>query len=259
VGTPAPAFGQNGLMTTLLAHISDLHLDGGERARTRATRVMDHLRGLPRPVDALLVTGDIADHGAASEYEQAAEVLAAPFPVLTCPGNHDNRAAYRTGLRGQPASDGPINEVHHVAGTAILMCDATIPGRNEGRLTASTIAWIDSTLIELPPEMPALIAFHQPPIELHHPVLDSMLLQDPEELAELLDEYPNVVAVLAGHAHTPAATMFAGRPLLVGPAVTWTMRLPWEGEPLANLEAPPGLAFHVLGNGRLTTHYRVVV
>lgn len=244
----------------MLAHISDLHLDGGERALTRATRVMDHLRGLPQSVDALLVTGDIADHGAASEYEQAADVLAAPFPVLTCPGNHDVRAAYRAGLRGRPPEDGPINEVHHVAGTAILMCDATIPGRNEGHLAAPTVAWIDSTLAELSPETPALIAFHQPPIALHHPVLDSMLLQEPEELAALLDKYPNVVAVLAGHAHTPAATMFAGRPLLVGPAVTWTMRLPWEGEPLANLEAPPGLAFHVLDDdGRLTTHYRVVV
>ncbi|RBL85628.1 phosphodiesterase, partial [Streptomyces cavourensis] len=47
----------------LLAQISDLHLDGSERATRRATRTMEYLRALPRPVDALLVTGDIADHG----------------------------------------------------------------------------------------------------------------------------------------------------------------------------------------------------
>ncbi len=40
----------------LLAQISDLHLDGSDRARDRTSRVMDHLRSLPRPVDALLVT-----------------------------------------------------------------------------------------------------------------------------------------------------------------------------------------------------------
>ena len=85
-------------MTVLLAQISDLHLDGSERATRRAERVMDHLRALPRPVDAVLVTGDIADHGAEAEYEEAARILAAPFPVLPCPGNHDARPAYRTAL-----------------------------------------------------------------------------------------------------------------------------------------------------------------
>ncbi|RST25218.1 phosphodiesterase, partial [Streptomyces sp. WAC04770] len=66
----------------LLAQISDLHLDGSERATRRATRTMEYLRALPRPVDALLVTGDIADHGTEAEYEEAARILSAPFPVL---------------------------------------------------------------------------------------------------------------------------------------------------------------------------------
>jgi 3',5'-cyclic AMP phosphodiesterase CpdA len=52
---------------TPLAQISDLHLDGSERATRRAMRVMDCLRALPHPVDALLVTGDIADHGTEAE------------------------------------------------------------------------------------------------------------------------------------------------------------------------------------------------
>src|SRR5689334_23930 len=134
---------------TLLAQISDLHLDGSERATRRATRVMDHLRALPHPVDALLVTGDIADHGAEAEYEEAAQILTAPFPVLTCPGNHDARPAYRKALLGDAPDQGPINQAHHIAGTTILMCDSTIPGRDEGRLDAQTLAWIDTTLTAL--------------------------------------------------------------------------------------------------------------
>jgi hypothetical protein len=36
--------------------------------------------------------------------------------------------------------------------------------------------------------------------------------------------------------------------------------MPWEGDQAADLEQPPGLAFHVLDDdGRLTTHYRVVL
>ncbi len=95
----------------VLAHISDLHLDGTGRATERARRVRDRLWELPEPPDALLVTGDIADHGTEGEYEEAARPLGlrdgdAPFPVLTRPGDHDVRAPYRTALPGQPAADG---------------------------------------------------------------------------------------------------------------------------------------------------------
>ncbi|MET9805422.1 metallophosphoesterase [Streptomyces halstedii] len=247
-------------MTLLLAQISDLHLDGGERATRRAARVMDHLRALPRPVDAVLVTGDIADHGAETEYEEAARLLVAPFPVLTCPGNHDARPAYRKALLGEPADDGPVNRVHYIAGTALLMCDSTVPGRDEGRLDDATLDWIDATLTGLPRGMRALIAFHQPPVEVHHALPDSAMLEQPEGLAALLEAHPQVVAVLTGHAHTAASSTFAGRPLVVAPAVTWTLRMPWEGDAPADRDQPPGLAFHVLDDtGRLTTHYRVVL
>lgn len=51
----------------------------------------------------------------------------------------------------------------------------------------------------------------------------------------------------------------AGRPLVVGPGVTWTLRLPWEGEQVADPDAPPGIAFHLLDDtGRLTSRFRVV-
>ncbi|TDC99080.1 phosphodiesterase [Nonomuraea deserti] len=247
-------------MTLLLAQISDLHLDGTDRALRRATRIMSYLRTLPRPVDAVLVTGDIADHGEEAEYEQAAQILAAPFPVLTCPGNHDARPAYRKALLRQPPGAGPVNEVHHIGDTAILMCDSTIPGRNEGRLDSETLAWMHATLDGLAAGTPALIAFHQPPAELHHPLPDSQRLEGTGDLAALLDAHPQVVAVLTGHAHTAAASTFAGRPLIVAPAVTWTLRLPWEGDEPADREQPPGLAFHILDDDRrLTTHYRVVL
>ncbi len=136
----------------LLAQISDLHLDGSDRARDRTSRVMD------------------------------------PSAVPAPPGRRV------------------------VGHRAILMCDATIPGRDEGRLDAETLAWIDATLGALPDGVPALIAFHQPPVELHHPLADATMLQEPERLAALLDAHPRVVAVLTGHAHTAAISTFAGRP-----------------------------------------------
>lgn len=248
----------------VLAQISDLHLDGTARASRRAERVVDHLRSLPGRVDALLVTGDIADNGTESEYEEAARILGlraadSPFPVLTCPGNHDVRAPYRKALLGEPASDAPVNSAHRVGDAAVLMLDSSVPGGDEGLLDAATYSWLEAALDELGGAAPVLLAFHHPPAALHHPLPDSYQLREPRALADLLARRPEVVGLMAGHAHTPAATTFAGLPLLVGPGVTWTLRLPWEGEPIADRDAPVGFAFHVLDDERrLTTHFRVV-
>ncbi|UDM02782.1 metallophosphoesterase [Streptomyces longhuiensis] len=258
----------------VLAQISDLHLDGTPRATERARRVIDHLRALPGPVDALLVTGDIADHGAESEYEEAAELLGLhkdgpndarppspdlPFPVLPCPGNHDSRAPYRKALLREPAAEGPVNRAHRVGGAMVLMCDSSIPGADEGRLDEETYGWLEDTLDGLDGETPVLLAFHHPPVALHHPLPDAYQLTQPRTLAALLERRPEIAGIIAGHAHTPAATVFAGRPLVIGPGVTWTLRLPWEGEGVADRDAPVGLAFHILDDERrLTTHFRVV-
>ncbi|MEH0417582.1 metallophosphoesterase [Streptomyces sp. B21-083] len=249
----------------VLAHISDLHLDGTARSTARAERVRDRLWELPGHVDALLVTGDIADHGTEAEYEEAAHLLGlrtgdAPFPVLTCPGNHDSRAPYRKALLGLPAAEEPVNSAHVFDDAAVLMCDSSVPGEDEGALADETYDWIESTLDELDDGVPALLAFHHPPVALHHPLPDAHPLTEPDRLAALMERRPQVAALITGHAHTPAATAFGGRPLLVGPGVTWTLRLPWEGEQPADRDAPVGLAFHILDDtGRLTSHFRVVV
>ncbi|GAA3872733.1 hypothetical protein GCM10023084_27150 [Streptomyces lacrimifluminis] len=74
-----------------------------------------------------------------------------------------------------------------------------------------------------------------------------------------MERRPRIAGLVTGHAHTPAATAFAGRPLLAGPGVTWTLRLPWESEDAADRDAPVGFAFHVLDDtGRLTSRFRVV-
>src|SRR4051812_25735402 len=97
----------------LFAHISDTHLDGGERARERTRRVMAALRGMP--LAAILVTGDVADHGAPTEYEEAAAELVADVPVLVVPGNHDERAAFRKALLDEGGGTAPVNRAVEVA------------------------------------------------------------------------------------------------------------------------------------------------
>ena len=92
--------------------------------------------------------------------------------------------------------------------------------------------------------------------------IDAIRLSDEDRLADLVTRHPNVVAILCGHAHSPAATTFAGRPLLVVPGVVSTLRMPWSAA------APAGtstmsyrrrLRSMLDDLGRLTTRYRLTV
>lgn len=244
----------------VFAQISDIHLDGGQRRLDRAQAVASYLDGLSMPLAAVLVTGDIADHGLPAEYEQARDLFAtSPHPVFPCPGNHDRRHAYRETLLGTAGSDAPVNQVHRTENALFALCDSTIPGRDDGRLADETVAWLDDALARHP-DLPAFVCCHHPPVELHSPFSDGIRLTDGQRLADVLAHHPQVVALLCGHAHTPAATTFAGRPVRVSPGVASTQVLPWEQGDGSTDAVPPGVAFHVLDDQRrLTTHYRVVV
>jgi 3',5'-cyclic-AMP phosphodiesterase len=242
----------------VVAQVSDIHLDGSARNAERAARVMTYLNELPHPIDAVLVTGDIADNGLESEYEEARKILVSPHPVFICPGNHDIRSAYRRILLGEPAGEEPINRAHHVGGAVFALCDSSVPGRPEGFLADETIEWLDS-LLAADPESPAFVCFHHPPLPLHVPYVDEIRQHGEERLAEVIARHPQIVAVLCGHAHTGAATTFAGRPLLVAPGVVSTLLLSWESDTVVDYDLPPAVTFHILGDDlRLTTHYRAV-
>jgi len=242
----------------IIAQVSDLHIDDGERSRRRVERVVRELAGLRPPPDVVLVTGDIADHGTEAEYELAAKLLDLPVPVLFCPGNHDVRAAYRKVLLDEPPNDLPVNRAHRIGGALFAMCDSIVPGRHDGLVTAETLDWLDAELTAAA-DLPAFVCFHHPPVTLGMPFADRYRQFATERLADLIAAHSNVVALLCGHAHTPAATTFAGRPLLVAPGVVSTIRLPFEPVAPVDEDLPAMLAYHLLDDDRrLTTHFRVV-
>ncbi|MEW9553027.1 metallophosphoesterase [Nonomuraea sp. NPDC050783] len=245
----------------VIAHLSDVHIGATPESAGRTRAVMRHLDALPADLDAVLVTGDIADHGTPDEYEQARKLLTSRHPVLIGPGNHDVREEFRRVLLGEPdPGAGPVNQVLRTPSAIYAMCDSSIPRQNPGHLDDETLDWLEGVLAGS--DRPVFVAFHHPPVTLHAPLVDGIRLRANERLEELAG-HPNVAAVLVGHAHTAAATTFAGRPLLVAPGVVSTIRLPWEGgttwDTCLDFGLPPSLAFHVLDDeGRLTTHYRVV-
>jgi Icc protein len=241
----------------VIAHVSDIHVDESERSVQRSARVFRYLARMRTPVDVVVVTGDIADHGLADEYERVRKLVDLPVPVLYCPGNHDRREPFRTALLSETVASTPVNRAYRVGGALFAMCDSSIPGRDDGLLADETLAWLDAELAGAA-DREAFVCFHHPPVALGLPYVDEIRQFGEERLAQLVSRHANVVALLCGHAHTAAATTFAGRPLLVAPGVVSSLLLPSESESILSLDMPVMLAFHLLDGGRLTTHYRAV-
>jgi 3',5'-cyclic AMP phosphodiesterase CpdA len=236
---------------TVIAHLSDPHLDGTPETRDRLRRVTSYLLAFQRPVDVVLVTGDLADHG--TEYAEVAAELAVfgELPVLVLPGNHDVRPAFRSGLDAYVdavgGDDDPVHQVRDVAGVRFVLLDTTVPGEDHGLLSADSLDWLDGVLAE-PVDGPVFVAFHHPPVGLQHPKLDQWLLQAPGQFAAILRRHP-VTALLSGHLHNGVSTTYAGLPLLLAPGIRSTVPLPFEpptpGGGLVDDTAPPGLALHI--------------
>lgn len=248
-----------------IAHLSDTHFGLSPDAAPRTRRVLEHIAAMDPPVDLVLVTGDIADHGRTEEYAEAREVLAHlpdRIPMLLCPGNHDVRERYAA-MRGL-AGDRPVNEGHQVAGAAFLMLDSLVaapPGEriDHGELAPETLEWLDSHLGSRSPGQPAFVCLHHPPLEIHVSLMDPIRLRDAGNLEAVLRRHEDVVAVLVGHAHTACATTFAGLPLLVGGGVISTVTLDAEDEPTVAYGMPPMFAVHLVGDDlRVVTHWRAV-
>jgi 3',5'-cyclic AMP phosphodiesterase CpdA len=242
----------------LIAQLSDLHIGSdweGVDPVPCLERVIAAVRGLPNPVDGVVVTGDVAGNGRYKEYELARELLARfEVPVHVLPGNHDDRAGLRRAF-GLPGEGGePIDYAVEVRGVRILVLDSTVPGQDPGALEADQLAWLDRQLAEHP-EAPAVLAMHHSPLPTGIDEWDEVNLSaaDRQALGEVVGGHDQVKAIVAGHLHRVTASVLGGAAVLSGPS-TYLQSLPdfvtedvvWNGE-------PPAFALHALHRGKLSS------
>jgi len=223
---------------TVLAHLSDPHIGATPRSLDRFRRVLAELDRLPR-LDALVITGDLADHGRPDEYAAFVASLPAKVPTLVVPGNHDVRAH----VPGAPP-EGPVNRLLDVGDLRVVGLDSSIPGRDEGLLDPATLEFARAAIAEAPGHV--LLAMHHPSIPVGNAYADGMGLTNPEALASLITASPAVIGCLTGHVHTAVAGTFAGRPMLGAVGIVSTMRLGGRADPFADTSAMPGLAVHTI-------------
>jgi 3',5'-cyclic AMP phosphodiesterase CpdA len=244
---------------TVVVQLSDPHIGAtwaeGDPVSGLAAAV-DSIRRLRPAPDALLLTGDLADTRADSEYAHVLDALEGiDAPRYALPGNHDDRDGLRRhfGIPGDPGT--PVQYAVELGAMRILMLDSTRPGVDDGELDAGRLAWLEDAL-STDPHTPTLLAMHHPPLVTHLPAMDALALaaEDRVALADVVARHPNVVLIVAGHVHRAISGELAGRRVLSAPSTYIGFELDLVAEQINDVPTPPGYVVHVLRDGALASH-----
>jgi Icc protein len=248
----------------ILAQISDPHLGeppiSGIKPKKSLREVLAAIEGLPNPVDAILVSGDLAEHAAPKEYALARGLIGGlGVPVHVLPGNKDDRATMRRAFDLPGEGDAPIDYAVDLGALRLVVVDSTIPGEDRGDFTAAQLEWLDATLADAP-EQPTILAMHQPPLVTGMADWDSVIMRpaDRAALAAVIERHPQVRAIVGGHLHRLTASALAGRPVIVAPSTFIQARPDFEREKIKLRDHFRGFLLHVLRDGELSTQVEIV-
>ncbi|HEU5105844.1 MAG TPA: phosphodiesterase [Solirubrobacterales bacterium] len=247
---------------TLLVQISDIHVGGSEDGKDpipRVEAVIAAIRSLPNAPDAVLVSGDLTDHGTVEEYEVARELLSRlELPLYVLGGNHDDRGRLRAafGLPGE--GEEPISYSVDVGELLLVAFDSNVPGRDPGSFDADRLRWLDAEL-GAEPERPTLLAVHHTPLTTGIQEWDAINLaaSDREALADVVDRHPQLRAIVGGHLHRAAASVLAGCPVLSAPSAYLQVRPNFHQDEVLWVD-PPGFAIHALRGDDFTSQVESV-
>jgi 3',5'-cyclic AMP phosphodiesterase CpdA len=247
----------------LLVQLSDSHIgadwvDADPGARLAAA-VQSVLAFEPSP-DAVLVTGDLVDHGADAEYEQLRELLAPlDAPTYVLGGNHDDRATLRHQFSLPGAGAEPVCYAVDLGPLRLVVLDSTIPGEDSGALDAERLAWLEGELAAAPAQ-PTLLALHHPPLLTGIPAWDDIGLDEASRrsLGAVVARHHQVRRIVAGHVHRTITGELAGRPVLTIPSTYVQGRLDFGSHELTLADEPAGFAFHAVLNGDVVSHIQPV-
>jgi 3',5'-cyclic-AMP phosphodiesterase len=247
----------------LLVQLSDPHIGAAwaeDQPAAKLAAAIDRVLALEERPDAVLVTGDLAEHAADDEYEQVRALLGridAPSYVL--PGNHDDRDALHRHFGVPGAGGAQVRYAADLGPLRLVVVDTTIPGADGGQLDHERLSWLDETLAEAP-GAPTVVAMHHPPFAIGIPAWDAigLLPADRERLGELLGRHPQVLRVLAGHVHRAITSELGGRPTMSVPSTYVQGLLDFRATQLELSDDPPGFAAHTLVDGALVSHIQPV-
>ncbi|MBT6094726.1 MAG: phosphodiesterase [Rhodospirillaceae bacterium] len=201
----------------LIAHLSDTHLmtpdtadDNQPAAQARVENLsaaVARVNALSPAVDAVIFTGDMAQHRAPEEYALAREILSAlTAPLYVIPGNRDCRATLRRNFAADGymsgEGDAPILYAIDDYPVRLIGFDSQSGFERKGDVDAAKMQWLDATLAQAP-NTPSAVLMHHPPIPVYTSDYPWQWQREEagNELASLFAAHPQVTRIFSGHSH----------------------------------------------------------
>lgn len=214
------------MMMKKLVQITDLHLYADEQTplawcpelnlspNQRVRQIVAHLQ--TQSIDALLITGDLAEEMTLTTYEWLAKVLQGfSCPIYVIAGNHDNVRLMRQGLHGVVN----FSTSFFCEDWQIIMLDSSVQGQEAGCLTPPVLDDLQQCLSNYP-DNPSLVFFHHHPILINCPFMDQVPLQNADDLWQVVQQYPHVKHIYHGHIHREFYANYAHIPVTGTPATS---------------------------------------
>jgi Icc protein len=220
----------------------------------------------PNPIDMLVLSGDLTDHGDRVSFEKTAALLTeCTLPIYPMVGNHDTRVELLNAFPDTPSNGGFVQYAVEREGLRIIMLDTLELGRHGGAFCEARRDWLASELAAHA-DTPTLMFMHHPP------VVSGIGWMDPgpdegwmQRFGEAISGHDQILAIHCGHLHRPIHTTFQGIPVSVTPSVAPLVAMDLreidpdtpDGRDLITTE-PASYAVHRWEDGALLTHYETV-
>jgi Icc protein len=207
-------------LSVLVAQITDCHLPASPQQKYRGIKPHKNLKKLLKKVkamrpDLLLASGDLSEDGSRASYRALKRYFSPlDIPVLALPGNHDDAEVLAEAFPGSPVDT--ISASEH-GPWQIVRLNSCLPGKPEGRLSKKTLLDLEEFLALHAPA-PSVIALHHQPVAIDSPWIDKYRLLEPAAFLKVIDQYPNVKAVVWGHVHQQYEADRNGTTMLAGPS-----------------------------------------
>lgn len=248
----------------IVAHISDTHiavdLPDADRRRQNLEQTIADINELDPLPDAIVLTGDLTQHGRPEEYRIAAAALAkARMPFYLVPGNRDNKANLRAAFASRgffPAGSPFLQYAVERHPVRILVLD-TIGDSNKGDYCPERVQHLIE-MAEADPTKPIAAFAHHPPFDipegperLHYKDYDAM-----GRVTRALEHSGRVAGVFSGHIHRAVAGHAGRVRASVTPCIATPLR--W-GEYPEHMKTLPVYHLHQFEpDGVFSTQSRVV-
>ncbi|WP_420340054.1 phosphodiesterase [Roseibium sp.] len=209
------------------------------------------------PIDLVLVTGDLTEHGTQEEYSRFKTLLGSlDVAYRAVPGNHDRRGTMRACFEVEewmPAS-GPLNWSLDLDAFSVIALDSSVEDKAYGAFEPETLVFLERELDRLN-DRPVLVGFHHPPLHVGIAPMDRNNLIKANGLEAAVSKYPGELRLVCGHLHRSIAGLFGSKLCQVCPGTSHAVTLDQRPENTNSLTVEPGgMMLHEWRDERFLSH-----